>query len=147
MRGLSAQERRLALRTIGLMAGVRIALWIAPFRWIRKRAELAGGSASGTVDGITAKQVAWAVRLASRYIPAASCLTQALTAQWLLNRAGIENQIHIGVALGNGREATGRGGFEAHAWVQHDGAVLVGGADESSRYSPILTIGKPPVGK
>jgi hypothetical protein len=76
--------------------------------------------------------VVWAVTLASRYIPRATCLTQAFTAQILLNRAGLENRLCVGVA----RVPS----FGAHAWVERAGTVLVGGAEQCANYTTIFTL-------
>jgi hypothetical protein len=134
--GIPAGERRLALHTIALMGAVRLALWFVPFRWIRTTLESSSFSASATTStAATAKQVAWAVRLAARYVPRATCLTRALAAQILLNRAGLRNKLHIGVA----RE----GGFEAHAWIECEDRVLVGESERHEIYSRILTIARP----
>lgn len=143
MRGLPAPERRLALLAVGIMAVVRLALWVAPFRRIKRWAERQSRARVSRAR-LSARQIAWAVKLASRYVPGASCLTQALTAQFLLNRAGVENHLHIGVAFGAADCDPHRRSFEAHAWVEHEGTVLVGGADQSSRFAPILTLHKPP---
>jgi hypothetical protein len=77
------------------------------------------------------KRLAWAVQAAARRIPGASCLTQALALQYVLGRAGETTKLHIGVAKDSAR------GFEAHAWLEHRGAILVGDNGELERYAPI----------
>jgi hypothetical protein len=72
------------------------------------------------------------VRLSSRYVPKATCLTRAIAAQILLNRAGLPNELHIGVARG--------AAFDAHAWIECEGQVLVGMSERHGDYSRILTI-------
>jgi hypothetical protein len=141
MRDLTPAERNLALLTIVLMAGVRLLLWMVPFRWIKARVESTTGSGAQR----DVRQIVWAVRLGSRHVPGASCLTQALTARILLNRAGLENRIHIGVAFRAARstDEPARRDFEAHAWVEHGGRVIIGGAEKSARYAHILTIEEP----
>jgi len=117
------------------MAAVRTALWTLPFLWIKRVVE--GCRPARFVQGrLTELEVAWAVRLASRYVPRATCLTQALTAQMLLSWAGIEGTLHIGVRMDPD--------FAAHAWVECGGRILVGGTVESARYEPMLTVGGPP---
>jgi hypothetical protein len=128
---LAPVERRLILSTFPLMLAVRLALWILPFRHMQRVVE-SSITLGPSERQATAHMIAIAVRLASRYIPRATCLTQALTAQILLNRAGIENEIRIGVA----KEQK----FEAHAWVECGGNVLIGGAEQSARYAPLFTI-------
>jgi hypothetical protein len=132
---LSARERRRALGTIVLMALVRTALWVLPFRQVRRLAS-AVGSSHWRHLGFGETDTRWAVRLAARYVPGASCLTQAITAQLLLSWSGTESRLHVGVSR--------LGKFEAHAWLECNGNILLGGEEESSRYSPILILeGRP----
>jgi len=49
-------------------------------------------------------------------------------------RAGESAEVHIGVAKDSAR------GFEAHAWLEHRGAILVGDNGELARYAPILAV-------
>jgi hypothetical protein len=71
-------------------------------------------------------RIAWAVSLAGRYVPRATCLTQALAMQILLKREGIAVQLHLGVA----KDEQGR--VTAHAWLEQDGRVLIGGGSLES---------------
>ena len=73
--------------------------------------------------------MAWAVEHAARIVPGATCLTQALAAEVMLRRTGGRPDLRFGVA----RDA---GDFEAHAWLELGGRVLVG--DHGiERYSPL----------
>jgi hypothetical protein len=76
------------------------------------------------------QDVAWAVSLVSRTVPGATCLTQALAAQVLLSWRGCGSRLGIGVA----RPAAG--GLVAHAWLESDGMVVLGGPDIGS-YTPL----------
>ena len=80
-------------------------------------------------------RIAWAVAVASRYVPMATCLTQALAGQMLLARWGHTAQLHIGVANGPG------GNLEAHAWLESQGTIVIGDVGELSRYTPLLSLG------
>ena len=81
-------------------------------------------------------RLVWAVRVASHYVPDATCLTQALATQVLLNRHGCQTNLRIGVA----RNETGQ--FQAHAWVEKDGMVVIGGpASHLQRYTPLPAFG------
>ena len=130
---LTGQERGLLLRAVVLVAGVRLALWTVPFRWVRLVLG-ARRAVSPNLEVIRVKRLAWAVQAAARRIPGASCLTQALALQYLLARAGESAEVHIGVAKDAAR------GFEAHAWLEHRGAILVGDNGELERYAPILAV-------
>ena len=134
IRQISRADWRLAAETAGVVAAVRVGLWILPFRTVR-RLVMSSAIRPRTVRGrtCTAERIAWAVRGVSRYIPGASCLTQALAAELLLIRSGHPARLHIGVARGGGGE------FAAHAWIECYGRVLVGGAGRW-RYKPLLVM-------
>jgi hypothetical protein len=108
-----------------LILAFRVALWVVPFsRTQRVAAKLGARPARRPSESA---RVAWAMDLATRRLPVGNCLSRALAAQVVLTRSGHDASIRIGVA----RERDGR--FLAHAWVESDGEVLVGG-DELERY-------------
>jgi hypothetical protein len=125
---LPAADRALLLRSLILIAGVRIALWILPFRTIhrwtvntasraRKRAPLC----RRPIPVLTT-----IVQVVARRVPDASCLTQALATQILLAQAGHPSALRIGVQRDAGK-------FKAHAWVECGGRIVIGdvpGLDE-----------------
>ena len=75
------------------------------------------------------QRIAWAVRAASKGVPHATCLTQALAAQVLFVRHQYAVDLRIGVAKGEA------GGLEAHAWLEHGGRVVVGNVRDLKRYT------------
>jgi hypothetical protein len=77
------------------------------------------------------ERIAWAVAEASQYIPRATCLTLALATQVLLGWQGHAAHLCIGVARSD------IGQFQAHAWVECQGRVVIGGADAPSRFTPL----------
>lgn len=105
---------------------------------------------------------AHAVRRAARLVPRGSCLTQAMALQLILARRGQPCSVRIGVdrspapdaasSAKNGQfcegeadttafaSASASGRFEAHAWVEWRGRVILGG--NISRWKP-LTIFAP----
>ena len=107
------------LRTGAWVLGVRAGLWILPMRAVRGFS-LWGTRRSARVHDI--QKIVWSVNLTSRYVPAATCLTQAMVVQRLLTQSGYRSTLHVGVAK---REARG---FESHAWVEHAGRVVIGEA-------------------
>jgi hypothetical protein len=63
----------------------------------------------------------WAVKAAGRAIPGCTnCLVQAIAAEAILVVAGHPCELRIGVAKGESGE------FLAHAWVEHEGKMLIG---------------------
>jgi hypothetical protein len=78
----------------------------------------------------TLRRVGWGVRNSARLVPGASCLTQALAAQFLLARSGYRSQLQVGVA----KDPSGR--LLAHAWLVSSGRVVIGGSSrELARYA------------
>jgi hypothetical protein len=137
---LPEQERMLLLLAALVVAIVRLALWTLPFRSVRRRASRRSpvsreqrGFLGSFVRGLAPERLAWSIQTAACRIPGASCLTQALALQWLLSRAGYRANVHIGVGKDVER------GFEAHAWLEHEGEILIGGA-QAVRYEPIATL-------
>jgi hypothetical protein len=80
------------------------------------------------------ERIAWAVRVARRYVPAATCLSQALAVRTLFRRQGYPAQLRIGVTKGE------RGQLEAHAWVESEGKIVIGGSQDLARYTPLPSL-------
>lgn len=124
-----------AIGTVATVAAVRLLLWTLPYA--RARALL--GRPSGLAPAPRGSApvpdaVAARVARAARVIPGATCLVQALAAEWLLARAGYRTTVRFGVAR--------RGaGIEAHAWLEYDGRVLLGG-EESPRFAMLRPPGR-----
>ena len=76
-------------------------------------------------------RVTWAVSKVSRLVPMASCLTQAMSVRWLLRREGIGCQLRIGVK----RDEAGT--FQAHAWIEHAGHVVIGGQENLGEFAAL----------
>ena len=120
---LSSTKRRLLLAAGVVVAGVRMLLWLLSFGrllWFVERTALRSARAVPTRFPET-ENIVWAVTTATRYVPRATCLTQALAAQWLLARFGYPTLLRIGVAKGEEKV------LKAHAWLESEGRVVVGG--------------------
>jgi hypothetical protein len=116
---LPPTDRRLALQAALWLVAARIALWAFPYAKVSALAAKAGHRASNGAPAPAPGRLAWAVETTARSIPQATCLTQALAAQVMLERSGQSPEIHLGVA-------TDKDAFEAHAWLELDGRPLVG---------------------
>lgn len=128
---LPADDRRALTRALVTVATIRLALWVLPFRVLRPvigRITAQPRGAGASVEDT--QRVAWAVAAAAARVRGASCLTQALAAQVLLARLGDHSDVRLGVARDPGAPAL------AHAWLEHRGQVLVGGA-WLERYMPL----------
>ena len=130
-RDLPAVERKLLLQTFTLVASIRLLLWTVPFRFARRLVSTRP-AVSPALAQFPVKRLSWSVQASAKRIPGASCLTQALALQRLLVRAGHTADLRIGVA----KDDVSR--LASHAWLEHEGEVLIGDNGELERYSPIL---------
>ena len=128
-------RRRALMRAFVVVVGVRAALYVVPARSLLRRVERSRVRPRSVPDdpreiaGITS-----AVEAASRRVPRATCLTQALAARLLLHRAGYPSTLKIGVGRDGHRQ------FVAHAWVECRGAVVIGETD-LDRYTTMPDVG------
>jgi len=127
---LSAKGGLLLWATL-LLWVIRLGLWLVPLRTLRRLlVRLARGPTRlRKADSSWPEQIAWAVATASRYVAKPTCLTQALAAQVMLQRAGCQARLHIGVAKGAG------GQLDAHAWTESQSRIVTCGREELSRYT------------
>lgn len=130
---LPGAERAAVLHALALLWVLRLGLWLLPFRSVQRWALTRAPAAR---RGLPPPRLAWAVLAASRAVPRATCLTQALAGQALLAHHGHRSQVHLGVAHGPGRA------FEAHAWLTCGGRVLLGAA-EAGRFKPLPAFDPP----
>lgn len=125
---LSWADRSLLLACVPLVAVIRLGLTLLSYRRLKRW--IPTGGSSGPASAAKLGRIAWAVRNASRVVPQASCLTQALAAQYLLGRAGHPSRVRIGMAQDQS------GAILAHAWLVSDGRVVIGGSDRTvARYT------------
>jgi hypothetical protein len=129
---MPASERWLLLRCVAIVAVIRVALWIAPFRVLLRVVDRGSRPVRGARSADEAAHIAEGVEIAGRLIPDATCLTQALAALLLMRRRGLDAELRLGV------RRDGAGSVEAHAWIESAGRVLVG-AREARAFSPLTS--------
>ncbi len=131
---LSPRDRRLLVTAAFLLTVFKLGLLLLPFqklrnlmvRLLRPSRKLVGKAHA------TAKEVAWAVSVASRHIPGTgSCLPVALATHALLNYFGLPADLRIGVR--HNRE----GEFQAHAWVESRNGVLICDLENLAQFTPL----------
>lgn len=125
---LPLADRLLLLQSMILLGLVALMLRLLPFPLVQRlllqrAAGLKGGATEHTVE-----RVVWSVSSASRFVPAATCLPQAVVTQLLLKKRGHPATLRIGVAMNPRKQLV------AHAWVESEGHILIGGSDSNSRY-------------
>jgi transglutaminase superfamily protein len=132
---LAPPDRRLLIAAALLVGTIRLGLWLLPFQTMQRiLGRLTPRPPRMAADDPTsAAKIAWAVETTARYLPAATCLTQALAAQVLLSRRGLSARVHIGVSKGANQR------LEAHAWVESQGTVVIGGSGRE-RYSVLAVL-------
>lgn len=81
-------------------------------------------------------QIRRSVTRASYFVPGATCLPQALAAQWMLRRRGYAAKVVVGVSRGSNAPVA------AHAWVMSGNRIVIGGSrHELSRFNILLELG------
>ena len=128
---LPGAERRLALRALALLVVVRVALRLVSFATVRALVDRWAARDSTAPDPLYARAVRRAVDRAARTVPGSACLAQALTAECMLRRIGLEARVSIGVAP-DGRP------LDAHAWVESAGICVTGERDDLGKYRTLL---------
>jgi hypothetical protein len=122
-RALDSEARKMFRRAAVLLPLVGASLRLRGYkrtqewlhaRWVRRNPALPQTTSSKDIVEKTCRMVRAAVRYG---LPGASCLEASLTLWYLLRLQGISASVRIGV-----RKHTGR--FEAHAWVEYEGAAL-----------------------
>jgi hypothetical protein len=132
--GLRKEYQILLLRTLCIVVFVRILLWVFPLTSLRRGITAFSSRLPTTPKTISRPEcIAWAVTVASRWLFRSTCLVQALAAQILLASEGIPSTLHIGVRKGE------QSPIDAHAWVEVDGKIIIGGADRIS-YKKLVSL-------
>jgi len=132
---LTNAERLLMFKCYAFLWIARLGLWTVPFRVLQSFLKLFTPKEQGKVatDKEQAEQIVRATKAASNYVLYATCLTQALVAKVLLARAGYDVQLRLGVMKDEQEN------FQAHAWVESEGRVLIGDNNQLSEYTSLPT--------
>lgn len=110
----------LVLASIALTVRYQAGLWLGEGSRLVQAAVREPEPRIGGGDPSRADACVRAAGLAARLVPGTRCLGRALTARALLRREGIPSSLVVGVK----RDTTG---IAAHAWLEHDGRVLING--------------------
>jgi hypothetical protein len=130
---LSSTEKTLLVKVWILLGTTRLCLSVFRFDILRKVLKGISPLVARGYQKFTDDQLVRIVGIASRYVPKATCLTQALTVQLLLKQSGRQASLYIGV---NGVEG---GHLNAHAWVESGGKVITGGPNPGD-FTSLLTL-------
>jgi Transglutaminase-like superfamily len=130
---LSWPERMLLIEATILLAAIRIGLRVVPFATLRRLLGLVSRPRSGVREPHDRgkERTLWAVDTAGQHFPAiGTCLMRAMAAHVLLARNGHSSNLRIGVR----RDSSGT--FDAHAWLEKDGVILIGNTGHAN-YTPM----------
>lgn len=129
----------LLTKTILLLVTVRLLLKSLTFpKANRIIKQVSHRSQRHAVNPPPANLISWAVDVASRLVPGGGhCLSKALTAQILLIRRGYLTKIHYGAKRSNNDD------FIAHAWLECEGRIIIGG-NNSNHFKSLSPRTAPP---
>lgn len=121
---LPGADLRLLIRAAVLLWITRIGLWLVPYQTVCKLLKRVKKPSRSKVEDVkSVESITLSVRRASRFVPAATCLTQALVTVVMLEDVCLDATLRIGVA----KSSSGK--LEAHAWVESSGRIVIGGSD------------------
>lgn len=128
---LPAADRFLLVKAVLWLGATRLGLWLLPLPVVRRLLARAAQSPRQERGSKPSPQrIVWALAVARRVVPYATCLAQALAAEALFLRSGHSADLRIGVVK------TPAGRLMAHAWVESGGRAVVGDLHDLSRYAP-----------
>ncbi len=127
---LPNNKKSLFIKSLILIIFIRISLTILPFSKVKKISKIFSRSNKDQINNKSIEDIIWSIDVVSIYIPRATCLTQAITAQILLYRYNHPSKLKIGVMKKND--------FEAHAWLEINNEIVLGKSEE--KYVPILNL-------
>jgi hypothetical protein len=111
---------RAGLSVLPFLTLQKIILKLASFKPFRQQNDLL---TTGTIIRI--------VRQASRFVPFATCLTQALTGLLFIQLNGEEADLKFGVSIDLNQQ------FAAHAWLEREGKIILGKVPEHRKYKTL----------
>jgi hypothetical protein len=119
-----------------VMAMVRLTLGVLPFAVVHRLFTCVGVKTTQRVapEASAVQQMIWSVKVAGRYLPRVTCLVEAYTLHYLLSRQGVNTRVRIGVMHSQKKQ------LEAHAWVEHEGVVLIGALPNFHDYTALPTL-------
>lgn len=119
---LPLAEKILLGESLFLVAFIGLALRIVPFKFLKKTLtrKLTEEAGQKPCDWKQIIKIVRAVRFASRFVPFAACLPQALATMLLIKSKGQHSELKIGVAKDDKQH------FKAHAWLETNGRIIFG---------------------
>ena len=117
---LSGREMLFLAHCLSVVVAVRVGLTLLSYNKVRRMVTRLDAREPADIGDL--RRVAWGVAAAARLVPGASCLTQALSGQYMLARQGSASKISIGIERNAGTE------LKAHAWLMSGDHIVLGGS-------------------
>ena len=134
---LGGAERAVAAEAAALLAFVRLTFWILPFRLLRRALHRYSTLLIQTGGRVAAARTAALVAsVAARFPVPVTCLAEALVAETMLRRRGYAPALRLGVRKPDASV------FDAHAWVECDGRIVIGEVAELGDYAVLEARGR-----
>jgi len=133
---LDSSERLLLLQTFVFVWIASTILQLLPFAIVQKLLASRVAPPGRVHRRHPIERLLWAIAVARRYVSGTTCLSLALAGRMMLNRYGYPAHIHIGVAKDH------TGSFAAHAWLESEGTIVIGGQESTSLFAPLGVIGE-----
>jgi hypothetical protein len=136
---LSWRDQLLLIHATFVLAVVVLGLRVFP--WITLQRQLLqlvkGCSRFALKPRPSTQQIGWSVKIASLYVPKATCLPKALTAQLLLIQHTYPANLQIGIAKNK------EGILQAHAWVSSENSTIIGMVHDLDHFLPLSSAERP----
>ncbi|MEZ4701067.1 MAG: lasso peptide biosynthesis B2 protein [Rhodothermales bacterium] len=128
------KERRLLLGVSVLLLTLRLTLAVLPYRAARRLFDRPARAGRRAPSETYRRRVVWAVHAVGRRVLGDKpCLPEAMAVQWILRRHGDETTLRIGVRRDDA------GALLAHAWLEREGQILIGGTLAPAQYQRLET--------
>lgn len=111
------------------VVSMRLGLWVLRYRRVRRLVEARKLGPPRHLSRALMR-VCWAIDHAASVVPGASCLPRALAGMMMMRRRGIEGVLRFGV-----RQKPGAKRIDAHAWVEIEGVVVIGGTADLHEFT------------
>ncbi len=129
---LPSRDKLVAIESIFWVIRIRITLWLFSFPSVQRKVQKKARKYHPTTEHLVSMvRLRIMITVASRYVPRATCLVQALAGYILFSKYGYQPSIKIGVSTLNGE-------FEAHAWLEDNNRVVLGESEKD--FKTILDI-------
>jgi transglutaminase superfamily protein len=129
---LEPSQQRLHLRAALLLGWLSVALRFSTRLAVPKCLLLRPAGPRPRKTATPPDTIARAITRAARHIPGATCLVQAITLCRLLDREGYDSVLRVGV------QPPSAGRLEAHAWVECEGEIILGGRNSADLYTALM---------